>query len=264
MNALIRRVEEASMNAWPAIHQLMLDGWLIRLSNGFTKRANCVVPLYPTDVTDPDERLATALLDKIRYCENLYAREQLQTVFRLTSHLPVSILDTLLEQRGYELVDETQVQLLHLSANNKSDLDAGVGQHRQECELRIVPAPQWLREYARLADMPSIASELHASLIRAIRPDCAFAWLVVDEQPVACALGVLEHDLIGLFDVITDREHRGKGYAGVLLEKLLAWSAEQGAQHAYLQVVANNDPALALYERLGFEHLYSYWYRRTK
>jgi len=88
--------------------------------------------------------------------------------------------------------------------------------------------------------------------------------VIADEQVVACALGVLEHDLFGLFDVITARAHRGKGYAGLLLTELLNWGIQQGAQHAYLQVIADNDPALALYQRLGFKHLYSYWYRRTK
>ena len=112
--------------------------------------------------------------------------------------------------------------------------------------------------------MPGSASELHASLIRSIRPDCAFALLVINDESVACALGVLEHDLLGLFDVITDQAHRGKGYAGALLAKLLDWGAEQGAQHAYLQVIADNAAALALYHRLGFKPLYSYWYRRTK
>jgi len=269
MNGLIRRVEEASMNAWPALHQLLLDGWLIRLSNGFTKRANCVVPLYDA-LTDSLGKPGGAQDDlaKIRYCENLYAREQLQTVFRLTSHQPLSALDALLDDRGYELIDETQVQLLNLSTaqptTQASAKEPDTPPPSQHAELRLVPAPQWLREYARLAEMPGPASELHATLIRAIRPDCAFAWLVVDDEPVACALGVLEHDLLGLFDVITARAHRGQGYAGKLLRELLAWGAQQGVQHAYLQVIADNDSALALYQRLGFEHLYSYWYRRTK
>ena len=263
---LIRRIEEASMNAWPALQQLLLDGWLIRLSNGFTKRANCVVPLYRgLEEGDSDNELV-----KIRYCENLYAREQLQTIFRLTSHSPVNALDALLDERGYDLIDETQVQLLNLSTLptlptlREIDLPSSSQPQKHQGELRLVPAPQWLREYGRLAELPRTTSELHASLIRSIRPDCAFAWLVIDDKPVACALGVLEHDLFGLFDVITAPEHRRQGYAGALLKKLLAWGAEQGAQHAYLQVIADNNPALALYQQLGFEHLYSYWYRRSK
>ncbi len=41
---------------------------------------------------------------------------------------------------------------------------------------------------------------------------------------------------------------------------LLEWAAELGATTAYLQVLGDNEPALALYDGLGFttHHAYAY------
>jgi ribosomal protein S18 acetylase RimI-like enzyme len=41
---------------------------------------------------------------------------------------------------------------------------------------------------------------------------------------------------------------------------LLEWGAERGATTAYLQVLGDNEPALALYERLGFVEHHRYRY----
>lgn len=260
------------MNAWPATHQMLVDGWLIRLSNGFTKRANCVVPLYLAHGSAANHSTVSEeqQLEKVRYCENLYAREQLQTIFRLTSVSPNTTLDSLLERRGYVRVDKTRVQVANLQQVQPRNEEAtpatskaSNSDHPVFAEFQIVTAPEWLRAYSALAEMPASASELHANLIRSIRPDCAFAVLTAEDQPIACALGVLEHDLIGLFDVITARAHRGQGRAQQLLTELLHWGAAEGAEHAYLQVIADNTAALALYQRLGFVDLYSYWYRQT-
>ena len=44
---------------------------------------------------------------------------------------------------------------------------------------------------------------------------------------------------------------------------LADWGKAKGAGHVYLQVMDDNLPALALYDQLGFEHLYQYYYAET-
>ena len=59
----IRLIEELAFNAWPSLQTLLLDGWVVRFANGYTRRANSVNPLYPS------EQAADA---KIQACEQFY------------------------------------------------------------------------------------------------------------------------------------------------------------------------------------------------
>jgi N-acetylglutamate synthase len=239
---LSQRVEEASLNAWPALQQLLLDGWVLRFARGFTKRANSIVPLYPS---------SQSALAKVRYCENLYAREQLKTIFRLTTVRDNAALDALLAKRGYAAVDPTLVLAAPLAEGRWSDAP----------RFQPLPSEAWLAAYARHAAIPTGAQTLHAMLLRGIRTEHLFGAIAADSAIDACGLAVVERELVGLFDIVTDPAQRRRGCARALVTSLLGWARRSGADYAYLQVVENNVAARALYDELGFTTLYRYWYR---
>lgn len=54
-------------------------------------------------------------------------------------------------------------------------------------------------------------------------------------------------------NVVTDREHRRKGIAEALLQRVLTDGAQMGIEAFTLEVRATNQPAIALYEKFGFE-----------
>ena len=56
----------------------------------------------------------------------------------------------------------------------------------------------------------------------------------------------------GLSAVHVVEEHRREGHARTLCGALLEWAAGRGATRAYVQVLADNAPAIALYESMGF------------
>jgi len=65
-----------------------------------------------------------------------------------------------------------------------------------------------------------------------------------------------------LLNVIVSEKHRGRGWGRRLCCSMLAEAIESGARTAYLQVIQNNLPAVNLYKSLGYEKMYSYWYRK--
>jgi ribosomal protein S18 acetylase RimI-like enzyme len=123
------------------------------------------------------------------------------------------------------------------------------------------PAQPWLEDYMRMNRVSASNGAVLAGILANIAAKCCFVSLLEEDQTAACGLGVLEDQYVGLFDIVTDPDRRGRGLGTALILSILAWAKEQGAQKAYLQVMLENEPALRLYARLGFEEIYKYWYR---
>jgi len=241
---LLRRVEEASLNAWPALEQVLYDGWVLRFSRGYTRRANSVNPLYEGSID---------AIHKVEQCEKQYQAKGLRTVFRITPFATPPELDRFLAQRGYAREAPTQVIGLDL---------ATIAQRvPPELELRDETLSDWISAFCRLRRNSVEEHRTHAQMLEAIPTARMLGTLVEGEQPVACGVGVVEGAYLGLFDLIADPARRRQGLGTQLVLSLLRWGVENDARYAYLGVMDENVPARGLYAKLGFHELYPYWYR---
>ena len=241
---MIRTIEELSMNAWPALHTLHYDGWILRSAEGYTKRANSVYPLYATEI-NVDE--------KIGFCEHFFRDQGLPAVFKMTASSTPPGLDSRLETLGYRKDSLTSVQTLDLHE----------GQHHITSGVNLISTDtdEWHIAFARMNNVSADHRSTHERILHAILPDKCFASINVDGHIHGCGLGVLQAGYLGIFDIVIDADHREQGYGTRLMDALLAWGQQHNAHTTYLQVMCNNQPALQLYKKLGFEEKYQYWYR---
>lgn len=241
---LPKRIEEASLNAWPALQQMLFDGWLLRFAKGYTKRANSVNPLFGSSIQAEE---------KVERCERIYAEKAQPAILRLTPFASPGDLDQILERYGYRRIDLTHVQ--HL------DLRGQAIQTEPSVELYEATVENWLDTFCRLSAALRAQQQTHQEILQAIPSKRLLAVLVDSGTIVACGLGVLDQDSFGLFDLVTDPQRRNKGYGAQLVLHMLSWAQEHAAAQAYLQVMHTNAPARHLYTKLGFEDVYQYWYR---
>ncbi|HEX2659257.1 MAG TPA: GNAT family N-acetyltransferase [Polyangia bacterium] len=245
-----RRIEEASLRAWPALTESDFDGWRLRFADGYTRRANSITPLQPSRLD---------LTDKITTCERLYAERGLPAIFRVTPFAPPA-LETLLNARGYSRGDQVEVRARDLRATAVPTKPA---RPLRATSVRLwdLPLDRWLDVFSDLSGSSDANRAPHRRVLAAVPGERRLLALAVDERPVACGMSVLHDGLLGLFDLVTARDARGRGFGSELLRRALRSGARAGAEAAYLQVLEGNDVAGRLYQRAGFEVIYRYHYR---
>jgi GNAT superfamily N-acetyltransferase len=239
-----KRIDEISLNAWPALQQVLYDGWVLRLSKGYTKRANSVNPLYPSNQN---------LSQKVSYCEKFYTERSLRPVFRLTPFSSPPDLDLFLESRGYQVLDQTLVMVL--------DLESIEIQPKSRYEFTGKKIDEWMEIFYQVNPTQPDNHEVHKEILKAILNQCHLVVLNDSGVYASCGIGVLEAGYVGLFDIVTDSKARRKGYGTQIVLEILAWARKRSARYSYLQVVKQNFPARQMYEKIGFKELYQYWYR---
>lgn len=239
---LVVALEEAALSGLPALKTEFFDGWIVRMSAGYSRRGNCVVPLY---------RSRAPLQEKLAHCEDAYSRASLPCLFKIFPACQPGDLDEKLALLQYSRDADTLVLTKPLETS--SDCSSSISLYESATD-------EWLETWGRLSHSGQ-HSEILRSLLNAISTPQAYVIARTGGKPVGCARAVFSGSIMGLFDLLVDTEYRGQGFGRGLIEARLKWGFDQGARLAYLQVMANNEPALALQRKYGFRESYRYWYR---
>lgn len=249
--------EKLSFNTHPCLSEEVYDGWLLRFAEGYTKRANSVNVVGESTIP---------FADKISCCEEIYAEHDLPIVFKIA---PMAAeLDGLLEERGYSSVDKTNVMTVDLTKKEpaiekqkRSNRTAGTGKGEVSVTIEEKFTESWQYYYFTFNKVSPVLVPTAKKIQGKITNPVLCATVYVDKKAVACGLGGMEQGYVGLLDIVVKEEYRGCGFGKVLCRALLKKAKENGATVGYLQVVDSNEAAKRLYKSLGFEDVYSYWYR---
>lgn len=242
-----RRIEERALNAACAFQSLLYDGWLLGYRAGATKRLRSVNPFY---------RSTLPLEEKIAYCTAFYAAANLPPMFRIVPFAEPAGLDTWLDDSGWKLFDRTLVLRADLA-----DLGAPA---LPDTSVELIAPPVWEPLAADLLGIGAHALEAYVERAAGYPLPQLGALIRREGSVVACGLARLEGDHAGLFAIHTAKAWRERGLGRAIVAALLAEARRRGAKHAYLQVTADNAPALGLYDRFGFATAYAYWYRARR
>lgn len=158
----------------------------------------------------------------------------------------------------------------HAAAAEVADRRAMVA--APEIPIMAVVAPVSVTEPRELAirHLEACESRLHAELAGAAfeAPPDLFATIItemtlglpavrgyvgeVGGTPVVTAIAATIGDAVGVFNVATAAEHRGRGYGAAITARAVSDGRAAGATWSWLQ---STEPASRVYERLGFATL---------
>ena len=246
----IGEIEEILLNAFPSIDREIYDGWILNFSNAYTYRANCIYPFYASNYD---------LKDKIKHCEDQYRELFLPVVYKMTVAVSAE-LDLLLEDEGYKIVK--YVDVMCRSLEDWKETNDYCTNDDYTLVIQDVMDEAWLDGVNQLIEIPYPSMEkVQKKIFHQIHMPLVCVKVMHGDRIIGTGLGVLERKYIGLYAIHVDKDYRCQGIGYDICSYIMSYGKQMGATKAHLQVRQGNDSAFHMYRKLGFDPIYTQWFR---
>ena len=244
-------IEPHAIASWPAREARFVDDWLVRISGGYSGRANSVAT---TAFTGAD-------IDKtLRKIEALYRSAGLVPQFQITPATAPENLSSLLKARGY--LPDPESFVMYADADLVSLCRSAANEH---LEVEMLPPRDGVFAALTLAGSRSAKDgEERLTILEQIAHEKACIVLRVDGVPASSGACVATGEWAGIYVMRTEVPFRRRGLAARVLREAAVWARMAGAGKLYLQVDGENHGARALYAHAGFRDAYRYTYWKLK
>ena len=247
MTLTATQIEQATLLAWPSLETITDGAWSARFARGYTKRANSI---HSLDLADDGN--AAARLDVLTAA---YRAHNLRPIFRITPLAGPGIVAAL-DAKGWETFEPSLVLTMPLTKRQR--LVSATPKYFEPTD------PEWRAIQGGMAGYDAATLESLRQILDLLTVP-ARGVVVYDEtyQPAGAALAIQAEGIAVFLNVVVDPERRGEGFGRAVMHAALNWTSQMGASNAAIQVLADNEVALALYRKLGFTDAYGYHYRRA-
>ena len=243
----IASLELIAAEGWQPLEREDLGDWQLRAAEGYTGRANSVLP-----IGDPGVPLEEALVAVDRW----YATRGITPKFQLPLPLCAD-LEAVLADRGWTSHHRTHVMVTDLGPLRMNVERAGPP---PEVTVGIAPMAdaEW-RAAFRYGEDPLPASV--APILTASEHPVFITVRGSDGTTRAIGRGALTEHWLGITAIEVAEPFRRQGLGRLVIGGLATYASQHQIRHVYLQVANDSEPALALYQQLGFALHHDYMYR---
>jgi GNAT superfamily N-acetyltransferase len=246
----IASLEVIAADGWQPLEREALGDWVLRATNGYTGRANSVLPIGDPGVSIDDA------LDAVH---TWYAARTLPALFQM----PLPLRDDLnaeLTSRGWDQYNPTQVMVCDLDHLRMSTSNSEPPATDVSVSTASTPDAAWVEAF-RYRGVP-LQPDVAPILTRNDHP----VFITIrgkDRTTRAIGRGAITDRWLGITAVEVAPPFRRQGLGRLVIAALAEYATAHRVRHVYLQVAQGNEPAISLYEQLGFGRHHDYVYRRS-
>jgi len=260
----INLLEKIAMDVHPPLKRQTVDGWIAGFSEGYTGRANSVLA-FSKEQEEKNSVDSVAIQTKLKKIEDLYAKEGLPCLFKMTEASEEGLKE-LLEKNGYKSGKFSDVMTVSCESPVLFEKFESV-EEPEEIGVIITGSPDeaWLTPFFAYENRTdektmNIAKRQFDLIDENENLTAIYCRIQIWGKDVAVASAVIEDGILFLLNVVVNPACRGQGYGKIMIKEILENACDMGAEKICLQVMQNNPVAINLYKSFGFEKLYTYWY----